>query len=250
MATYAYRDVTRKSIIYASNAVEEDREKIFFCPNYYCNAHLHICAVDGSNKAYFRATQKQFPHVANCPFSSSTNEFDENAFDEDAFLFEDAMIKLFSMTEKQKASKTPNEHGTGKVEKHPPRTIKQIYLMCKSRPVTDTYGDKEISEMILDDRSIYRYPKGCFGYKIVEACIVGKFYDNDKKQILLTAPIKSKKYSFILQFNDKDIYRLVRNEFYNNQSKIFAIAGNWIKGSVYNCFVSDVNSRKQVAVVK
>ena len=63
MATYAYKDANRKNVIYASNAVKEDRNKRFYCPNPNCAAHLYICAVDGSKKAYFRATRKEFPHI-------------------------------------------------------------------------------------------------------------------------------------------------------------------------------------------
>ena len=68
MATYAYKDDMRKDIIYAASAVKEDRNKKFYCPNPNCTAHLYICAVDGSKKAYFRATKKEFPHVPMCPF--------------------------------------------------------------------------------------------------------------------------------------------------------------------------------------
>ena len=250
MATYAYRDIARKEIIYASNAVKEDRDKIFFCPNVFCTAKLHICAVDGSKKAYFRATQSQFPHVPKCAFSASSREFDAEEFDECAFVFDNAMDNLFAVTRKQITSKSPGTHGTGKPKKHPPRTLRQMYLMCKSYPVTERYGDKEISGMILDDRSIYRYPKGCFGYKIIESCVNGKIYDNIKKQIFLTAPIESKKYSFILQFYDDDVYRIVRDEIYNNRDKFFAVAGKWEKSGVFNCFISDICSRKQVALIK
>ena len=250
MATYAYRDITRKDVIYASKAVVEDRDKTFFCPNVQCSAHLHICAVDGSKKAYFRATEKQFPHEPNCPFSSSVKEFDADEFSETEFSFEDATNKLFSITKAQRLSKTPGEHKEGEVKKHPPRTLRQIYLMCKSRPVTEIYGDTEISKMILDDRSIYRYPKGCFGNKIIESCITGKIYDNKNKQIFLTAPVVNKKYSFILQFKDEKLYRTIRDAIYNNRDKYFIIVGKWEKSERFNCFISDIHSRKQVAIIK
>ena len=47
MAAYAYKDAMRKDIIYAADAVKEDRIKKFYCPNPNCTAHLYICAVDG-----------------------------------------------------------------------------------------------------------------------------------------------------------------------------------------------------------
>ncbi len=70
----------------------------------------------------------------------------------------------------------PSAHGTGEPGAHPPRTLRQIYSLCKSLSVRDTYAGKEIGSMILDDRSKYRYPKGCFGNRIIEATVDGRLY--------------------------------------------------------------------------
>ena len=40
MAEYAYRDKDRKERLYAADAVEEDRDKVFYCPNKLCGAKL------------------------------------------------------------------------------------------------------------------------------------------------------------------------------------------------------------------
>ena len=59
---------------------------------------MHICrdrGVDGSRKAYFRATQEQFPHIDNCPFASSANHFDSDKFNEEAFSFDDVKKIIF-----------------------------------------------------------------------------------------------------------------------------------------------------------
>ena len=95
MSAYAYRDRNRTEVIYASEAMTENIDTLFFCPNKDCNAHLHICAVDGSRKAYFRATHKQFPHIDNCPFASSANHFDSDKFNEQSFSLDDAINNLF-----------------------------------------------------------------------------------------------------------------------------------------------------------
>jgi len=250
MATYAYRDADRKNVIYASNAIKEDRNKRFYCPNPNCAAHLYICAVDGSKKAYFRATRKEFPHIPMCSFGSKTVDFEPNQFDETKFVFDNAMDKLFVETDVQKVQKTSENHNQGTVKKHPLRTLKQIYQMCKSKPVTDVYGDKEIGSMILDDRSEYRYPRGCFGSRIVEAIVTGKLYDNGKKQIYLSAPVNSKRYSFILDFFDEKTYRVIRDEIYNNKDKIIVVAGKWRPSGTYNSFITPVCGRKQIAIIK
>lgn len=250
MAKYAYRDNERKNIIYSTDAVKEDRDKAFFCPNPNCEARLYVCAIDGSRNAYFGATKAKYPHVLKCPFGSNNAEFDENQFDQTQFIFDEAMDNFYTITTTSKNCKKPKEYNKGEVKKHPPRTLRQIYSMCKSYPVKDTYGNKEIGEMILDDRSEYRYPKGCFGNKIIEAVVKRRFYDNEKKQIYLAAPIDSQKYSFILCFSDDDTYQVIRDEIYNNQDKIIVVAGKWEKSEIYDYFTSKIKGRKQVAIIR
>lgn len=123
MANYAYRDKERKNVLYSINAVKEDRNKVFYCPNPKCNAKLYICAIDGSKSAYFRATKAEYKHIFNCPFGSSNIEFDENKFDESKFVFDDAIDKLLCVTETSKKKKEPAGHKTGKSELHPPKEI-------------------------------------------------------------------------------------------------------------------------------
>ena len=67
MANHAYRDKERRDIILASEALEENRDKSFYCPYPLCNSKLFVCAGDGSRKAYFRATKSAYKHIANCP---------------------------------------------------------------------------------------------------------------------------------------------------------------------------------------
>ena len=55
----------------------------------------------------------------------------------------------------------------------------------------------------------YRYPKGCFGNKIIEATTKGKIYNNGK-EIYSASPINSKKYTFILSFLDKNKVEIIR----------------------------------------
>lgn len=249
MALYAYKDKGRTQIIYATEAMKKDIGERYYCPNPFCNAHLHICAVDGSKKSYFRATKSKYGHVLNCAYGSN-QEFNADKFDEKEFSFDSAVNNLFLPTGTTEKRKVSGEHKTGEVKKHPPRTIMQIYQMCKSRPVTDTYGDKEIGEMILDERSLYRYPKGCFGNRIIESYAKSKLYDNAKKQIYLFAPTNARTYTFILQFKEDSVYREFRERIYNNRNKIIVVAGNWEKSGTYGSFISDVVSKKQVAIIR
>lgn len=250
MAKYAYRDKERKDIICANRAIEEDRNKEFYCPNPLCNAKLYICAIDGSKNAYFRATKSDSRHIENCPYGNSVAEFDSSKFDESKFDYEDAINNILCNTKQSSQKSLSSTHGTGESSAHPPRTLRQIYSLCKSFPVGDTYAGKEIGSMILDDRSEYRYPKGCFGNKIIEATVDGKSYDDKKKEVYLVSPVNSKKYAFILSFADENDYKTIRSEIYNNRDKIIVIAGKWESSGKYNKFITKVNGKKQVAIIK
>ncbi|WP_295204555.1 hypothetical protein [Veillonella sp.] len=85
MANYAYRDKERRAVILASEALEEDRDKSFYCPNPLCNSKLFICAVDGFRKAYFRATKSAYKHIDNYPYANSSVVFDVNKFNQSNF---------------------------------------------------------------------------------------------------------------------------------------------------------------------
>lgn len=250
MAKYAYTDKERKVAIYANKAIEEDRNKEFYCPNPLCNAKLYICAIDGSKNAYFRATKSASRHIENCPYGNGVAEFDNSKFDESKFDYEDAINNILGNTKKSSRKSLSSTHGTGEPSAHPPRTLRQIYSLCKSFPVGDTYAGKEIGSMILDDRSEYRYPKECLGNKIIEATVDKKFYDKDIKKVYLVSPIGSKKYTFILSFLDESDYKTIRSEIYNNRDKIIVIAGKWEKLGKYNKFISKVCGKKQVAIIK
>ncbi|MDU4873209.1 MAG: hypothetical protein E6X54_01535 [Veillonella parvula] len=46
LANHAYRDKERQDLILASEALEENRDKSFYCPNPLCNSKLFVCAGD------------------------------------------------------------------------------------------------------------------------------------------------------------------------------------------------------------
>lgn len=250
MANYAYRDKERRDIILASEALEEDRDKSFYCPNPLCNSKLFICAVDGSRKAYFRATKSAYKHIANCPYANSSVVFDDNRFNQSNFSFENAiqdlLIKNNSKTIKSESkSSTLGEHAN-----HTLRTIKQIYSMCKQFPPNYSYGNEKIGRMILDDRTTYWYPKGVFGFKIIESCVKGRFYDNDKNEIYLVAPIANPNYHFILSIPDINLYRKIRNMVFENKDKFIIVAGDWKASNLgYGYFETTIYTDKQISIL-
>lgn len=248
MSMYVFRDKERKRKLYAKQAIKENRDTRFFCPNIKCNAHMYICGLDGITAAYFSANRNGHSHVKGCPFGAN-NSFNPDDFDESAFDFDNAMDELATPSKQVKKKTEPGEHGTGESLPRPPRTIRQIYDMCKSYDVIDTYGNKKIGQMILDDRSLYMYPKGVFGKKIIECKASQYFYNSEKLEIKLIAPIAAGKYTFQVKIPDKDLFKHIKDTIYNNRNKIILISGDWGAGSTFNCFTTSLASKKQIAVI-
>lgn len=248
MAMYAFRDKARKQKLYAKYAASESRDTRFFCPNENCDAHMHICGLDGTAAAYFSANRQGHSHVKGCPFGAN-NSFNPDDFDEASFDFDNALDGLAIPSKKVDKKSEPGEHGTGEPTKKPPRTIRQIYDMCKSIDVVDTYGGKEVGQMIVDDRSEFMYPKGVFGKRIIEGKAPRYFYDPKTMEITIKAPITSEKYMFQMKIPDKELFKHIKNTIFNNPDKIIVVSGEWEAGSKYGYFTTELKSKKQITVI-
>ena len=250
MANYAYRDKERRQIILANEALEEDRNKSFYCPNPRCNSKLFICAVDGCRKTYFRATKSAYKHIANCPYANSAVIFDDNEYNWATFSFENAIQNLLVENNSKPVMSDSKSTSCGEYINHTLRTIRQIYSMCKQFPPNYSYGNEKIGKMILDDRTAYWYPKGVFGFKIIESCVNGRFYDNDKNEIYLVAPIANPNYHFILSIPDINLYRKIRNMVFENKDKFIIVAGQWNSSKVDGRTIkSIIHSNKQITII-
>lgn len=249
MAMYVFKDETRLDKLLARDAKREDKNTRFYCPNPECDAHMYICNLDGVSATYFRA-KKIKGHIDGCIYSSA-HGFNPNEYKEEDFQFEDALSNLMIQSKQQSKKETPEAHDVGPVTPRPPHTIQQIYSMCKSYDCADTYNDKEIGQMLVDDRSIYRYPKGVFGWRIIEGKRKKpKFYDNSKLEIALVAPVNTEKYEFILKFEDEKLFKIIKNLIYNNRDKVIVVAAQWAPSGKYNVFSTSFVSKKQLAIIK
>ena len=250
MANHAYRDKERRDIILASEALEENRDKSFYCPYPLCNSKLFVCAGDGSRKAYFRATKSAYKHIANCPYANSSVVFDDNKFNQSDFLFENAMQDLLVANNSNPSNRDSKISSYGKHDNHTLSTLKQIYSMCKQFPPNYSYGNEKIGRMILDDRTAYWYPKGVFGFKIIESFANGHFYDNDKNEIYLVAPVANPNYHFILSISEINLYRKIRNMIFENKDKLIIVAGEWKSSNLgYDYFETRLYSDKQISIL-
>lgn len=253
MANHAYRDKERRDLILASEALEENRDKSFYCPYPLCNSKLFVCAGDGSRKAYFRATKSAYKHIANCPYANSSVVFDDNKFNQSDFSFENAMQDLLVKKNSKPSERDGKRPSDGDYDNHTLstiNTIKQIYSMCKQFPPHYSYGDEKIGRMILDDRTAYWYPKGVFGFKIIESCVKGRFYDSDKHEIYLVAPIANPNYHFILSISDINLYKKIRNMVFENKDKFIIVAGDWKASNLgYDYFETRIYSDRQISIL-
>ncbi|OTO65571.1 MULTISPECIES: hypothetical protein [unclassified Enterococcus] len=249
MAMYVYKDRQRKIEFLAEDALKQDMGIRYYCPNPNCDAHMYLCGVDGLATAYFSANRRTFPHVEKCDYGSS-NSFNPNNSDESLFDFERVIEDMLRPTNPTKKDKSSNAHKTGDRNLKPLRTIRQVYDMCVAHSCTQTYNNKAIGQMLLDDRSEYMYPKGVFGHKIIKAKTkTGGFYNAEKQEIYLVAP-SSEKYEFVLKVSNDELFRFFRDSLYNNRDKFIIVAGKWGSYGKFNFFQTNITSKRQIKIIK
>lgn len=251
MASYVYRDEERRQRINADEALQDDVNVRYYCPNPNCDAEMYICQRHGSYSPYFRASKKNRGHVESCPFKNSNNDFDPANYDEDAFSFDDAIGKLLANNEAgQNNQGNAGNHGDGEPQAHPPRTIRQIYYMCKSIPIDETYAGKHIYEMILDDRSWKCNIEDFLGNKIIECnAESGYIYFDDYQEMRISAPFEGKNVTIILKVDDDTLYNKIKREIYNNRAQTIVVAGNLEKLDE-NTLQTNFLSEKQLYIDK
>lgn len=246
MSLYAYRIKNdESSIIYAAEASVEDRSRFYFCPNEQCDAHLFLCSVDGERASYFSAKDKLFKHIDGCPFaknqSTSIKNLTDKGFALDKFF---ANIKISS--EKQSKNKNAQSHNTGVSRKHTPRTLTELFNLCKAHNINFKIDEIKVGFLLLDERSEKWNHKGCFGYKIVECKPKKHLYDNTNLCIFL----EGHGYTFVLKFVDRELYREIKGKLYNNMDKKIIVAGDWKSTNKNNYFYTDFESRKQIHIFR
>lgn len=251
MVSFAYRDKERRQRINANQAIQDKIKKRYYCPNPACDAEMYVCERKGVKNPYFGARKGHKSHVANCLFMNSKNKFKPAKYDEDAFSFDDAIGKLLAKKVAGKNNKgNTKNHGDGPPQVLPPRTLRQIYYMCKTFSIYDTYAGMHIYDMILDDRSISANDGDFTGNRIIECNgEQGYIYFDDCNEIRLKAPFERKNNKIILKFNDIDLYEDVKSVIYNNREKIIVVAGNWEQKDE-KTLQTNVSSKEQIYIYK
>lgn len=254
MSNFAYRDRERTEVILSKDATLEDKKRFFYCPNKDCPARLFIRSVNGITKAHFAAIQNAFPHTENCYYK---NNSDNVAFhcSETEFIFDDAIECLCAAIDVPHSGKSSSAPLGGPCKEHPPRTIRQIYDVCRTHSINDKYGDSNIKDMILDRRTAHLYLSDWSGAKLVEASVNFienhdsghcTFYSRDLRQVYLYVPCSTRKIPLILDCQG-DIYKTVQTHIYKNRNKTIVVAGVWCQSGDQH--IAKIFSKAQVTSV-
>lgn len=95
------------------------------------------------------------------------------------------------------------------------------------------------------------YPKGVFGWRLIEGkCKRPYFYDSIKKEILLIISADGEEYTFVLKFDDENLFKELKNDIYPNREYLIVVAGNWRSSGSFNVFCTTFLSKKQLAIIK
>lgn len=204
---------------------------------------------NGKNKAFFRSSGEP-GHIEHCAYGSE-NSYDPGRTKEEGFYSEDAISNLMQPAGvSKKTYKAANKkHETGAEDKELiPHTVNQIYNMCKAYSHDDTFNGQMIGQILVDERSIFMYPKGIYGYRLIETKCRAKLYDDSN--IYLETPVNNARYQLKLVFKNKYLFREMRSLLYENRNHIIVTAGKWERSEIYNCFMTEFVNKKQIMIRK
>lgn len=254
MPLFAYRDKERTKIIRSMEATSEDKKIRLYCPNINCDAHLFIRSVDGLRLAHFAATQKAYPHADDCPYKYNHNQDIAYHCDESEFTFSDAIEALCVMGGTSQNNKSNHPVSEGPIKEHPPKTIRQIYDVCRAHSIEDKYGDTQIKDMILDERTAYLYLSDWSGPRLAKTKVrrlptstinQSTFYSKKLHQIYLWVD-SEEKIPLVLMCQE-GIYNTVQNSIYHNRNNTIVVAGKWYQSEGVHAV--KIFSRKQVTTI-
>lgn len=247
MSMYAFEDVSRTRKVLARETTERDKGVRYYCPNPKCNARMFLKNYDGESKSVFAASGNP-GHIEHCPYGAE-NTYNPDKTKEEGFNADDAISDLMNNTVTNKKEEVELKVDIADLEEGTiPHTIKQIYDMCKAYDCQDTFNGQVIGQILLDDRSSYMYPKGVFGYRIIEAKCREYLYDDTN--IYLETPIDNVMYCLKLHFYDEELFKNIRDLLFNNRNHVIVIAGKWKSSGDFNCFVTEFVSKRQIKVLK
>lgn len=248
MANYVYKDVHRKKVVYTNEARKSNKRIRYYCPNENCTAHMYRRDRHGIQMSYFSAIPKH-PHIGGCPYGERI-DFNPSNYDESKFDFQTILTNLTTSTNKQNKR---NRESSSKKRNNiltTPRTIGQIYNLCKSFHHEHAYNGIEIWRMLIDDRSIGMYSKGISGFRIIEAkCKKPMFYNTSSSEIKLITSILGNEYNLILKFEDISLFKTIKNKIYPNRDRVIVVAAEWKSTETGSIYQATFSNQRQLKII-
>lgn len=208
---------------------------------------MFIRNVDGERRAHFRSSGNS-GHIQYCPYGSD-NGYNPNNTTEEGFDADDIIGRMMVTEQRRRNLGVGREgQGMGGAEDTVPHTIRQVYDMCKAHSCRDMFNGQTIGKILVDSRSIYMFPRGIYGYKLIEAKCRNRFYDG--MSIYLETPINEVEYQLELRITDGGLFRRVRNMFYHNANNVIVVVGNWQPSGAWNKFMTKFNTMRQIKVLR
>ena len=237
MSKFAFRDKERTQKVYADSLNIKDNKTEFYCPNPECSARLTLKANSSiaGISPYF-SNLPSAPHIENCFCQKSSFSFDDRKYEETLFNFEEIV----------------NEYTTNNIINIDRRleTMSAIFYMCKTRNINDTYNQIKIWKILVDNRANHIYSKGILGPHIIECYF--SHYSKENLTIYLKYPVDDSlknKYSIGISFNDKKLFKEIRNKLFNNDNDLkypVLVIGNWQYDNKKKLVQTSINSSFQI----
>lgn len=249
MASYALNNKTTGERIEASEAVYLDHGLIYYCPNPNCRVQMHIVQ---ASVPYFTA-YKATPHIKYC-FYASKSLFDPGKYEESSFNLDEAIQFLLAEGESTANTRGKQYQEHEHSSRLPIKRLSVLYAMCKSRGIDQSYNGVPIKSIIFDNRCSGELPQTISGFRIVECQTKNSNYlDYDREQLTITlyAPATSlRKGTFVLQFEDQELFKERQKLVFSNRDKIIVVAGIWKSGEDAQSRYTQVSSKRQIVVIK
>lgn len=249
MSKWAYKDEKRCEEISAFAAAQLNHNNRYYCLNPKCNAFMYVSNLNGLSNPYFKAKPTQ-PHITGCEYAKTTGQ--HYTFNEKSFNYEVALgnlckpDSLHKSTTSTIARSDSIRHQASNKKSFP--TLYEIYTFLKSRNTKSVINGRTIASMLADNRSIYYYKNGIRKNKIVELKYCK--YNTDKLSIIFTYPFEEKKFYIEAIFNDKELFKSINRELYNNSQSIIVIAGNFNYNKSTRNYDIEIINKKQICLVK
>lgn len=229
MVAYAFKDPERTQSITAKEALTANHQTRYYCPNPACRAELYICQRNGNHDGYFSANRKGRGHDQQCPYSSSYN-FDSKEYNEAAFTFDKAIKQMQRVLLPSATTRLPTDRHIVKLDNRStqktPRTLNEIYSMCKQLPPCETYNGYLIGDMLFDNRSAKMHINGPCGPMLVEV-----FRDKHSLFYFPTAlEFRFRTASndrLLISVSDRGVFTQLKKSIFNNKNSILVLAGVW-----------------------